>query len=112
MTTEQRLKDFKQVLLDAIDECYDENIYEKNCPDEEYDYEANEEDPPEDIDLDEIYDEKEGLTLRQTMVKMATYGFPEGWDYIYNKEKSDSEAKYEDWRYHNQGLTNLTTLMI
>ena len=29
MTTEQRLKDFKQVLLDAIDECYDENIYKR-----------------------------------------------------------------------------------
>ena len=40
------------------------------------------------------------------MVKMATYGFPEGWDYIYNKEKSDSEAKYEDWRYHDPGSTH------
>jgi hypothetical protein len=52
MTTEARLKIFKQMVIDAVDDCFDHDIYHENCPPEEYDYEAAGEEQPEDIDVD------------------------------------------------------------
>lgn len=85
MTTEQRLKDFKKIELDAIDECWDEDIYNGNCPDEEYDYEANGEEKPEDVDPDnDPYVDENGfvyqITIREKMVKMVTEAFKPGWE--------------------------------
>lgn len=81
MTTEECLRDFKKILLDAIDKCWDEdiyNIYNENCPPEEYDYEANGEEP-EDIDPDNDPYEDTGITVREKMIKMVTEAFKEGW---------------------------------
>jgi hypothetical protein len=80
MTTEKRLRDFKKILLDAIDDCWDEAIYDDNCPDEKYDYEANVEEEPEDIDPDnELYDDTQ-ITIREKMFKTATEAFKPGWE--------------------------------
>jgi len=66
--------------LDAIDDCWDEEIYNKNCPPEKYDYEANGEEEPEDIDPDSVPPgSDDGLTYRQTMFNMATEAFKKGW---------------------------------
>jgi hypothetical protein len=79
MTTEKRLRDFKKILLDAIDDCWDEDIYNDNCPDEEYDYEANEEEEPENIDPDnELYGDTQ-ITIREKMLKTTTEAFKPGW---------------------------------
>ena len=80
MTTGKRLKDFKKILLDAIDDCWDEDIYEENCPDEEYDYAANGEEKPEDIDPDNTLFEDTQVTVREKMVKMVTEAFKPGWE--------------------------------
>jgi hypothetical protein len=80
MTTEKRLKDFKKILLDAIDECWDEDIYNDNYPDEEYDYEANDMEKPEDIDPDNTLYENTQMTIRQKMFSMVTETFKEGWE--------------------------------
>jgi len=80
MTNEKRLRDFKKILLDAIDDCWDENIYEENCPDEEYDYEANGEEEPEDIDPDNEFYGDTGITIREKMIRTATEAFKEGWE--------------------------------
>ena len=79
MTTEGRLKDFKKILLDAIDDCWDEDIYNENCPPEEYDYGAHGEEEPEDIDPDEFYDDTD-ITIREKMIRTATDAFKEGWE--------------------------------
>ena len=80
MTTEKRLKDFKKILLDAIDDCWDQDVYDENCPDEEYDYKANGDMEPQDIDPDNEFYEGTQITIRQMMVKMATQAFRAGWE--------------------------------
>jgi transposase len=80
MTNEKRLKDFKEIILKAIDDCWDQDIYDENCPPEEYDYAANNEEEPEDIDPDNEYYEDTQLTYREKMVNMATEAFKEGWE--------------------------------
>lgn len=89
MTTEERLKDFKKILLEAIDDCWDQSIYDENCPDEEYDYEANGEQEPEDIDPDNDLYEDTDITVREKMVKMSTDAFEPGWDRRYYRGTSD-----------------------
>ena len=80
MTTTARLKIFKQIVQDEIDECWDENIYTENCPDEEYDYEANGIEEPEDIDIDnEFYDDTEE-TYREMMIRRVQKHSNPGWD--------------------------------
>jgi hypothetical protein len=80
MTTEARLKIFKQMVIDAIDDCFDQEIYDENCPDEDYDYEANGEEQPEDIDIDNEFYEDTDITIREKMVQMATDAFQSGWE--------------------------------
>jgi hypothetical protein len=41
ITTQDRIEDFKQLVHDAVNEWWDEDIWEENCPDEDYDYEAH-----------------------------------------------------------------------
>jgi hypothetical protein len=66
--------------LDAIDECWDESVYDENCPPEKYDYEANGEVEPENIDPDSVPEwSEDGLTYRQKMFKITTEEFKEGW---------------------------------
>ena len=43
----------------------------ENCPDEEYDYDANEQEEPEDIDPDEA---------RPKMIRIVTEAFKLGWE--------------------------------
>ena len=72
---------FKKILLNAINECFDNDIYLENCPDEKYDYEGNgEEEPdrhrprrarPDDSDSD--------LTIQQKMAQKITDAFVTGW---------------------------------
>jgi hypothetical protein len=80
MTTEKRLRDFKKILLDAIDDCWDENIYDKNCPPEEYDYESHGEKEPEDSNPDNEFYGDTGITIREKMIRTATEAFKEGWE--------------------------------
>lgn len=80
MTTEHRLKVFKKTVLDAIDECWDGDIYEENCPDKEYDYEANGEERPKDIDPDNTFYEDTEITIRKKMAMTVTVAFKPGWD--------------------------------
>jgi hypothetical protein len=80
MTTEKRLRDFEKILLNALDNCWDENIYSENCPPEEYDYGTNEEDEPEDIDPDNEFYGDTDLTIRKKMIRTATDAFKEGWE--------------------------------
>ena len=74
--------------MDAIDDCWDEDIYNENCPDKEYDYEANGEEKPGDIDPDNELYEDTGLTYREKMIEMATESFRPGWEQDY-QENSD-----------------------
>jgi hypothetical protein len=87
MTTEKRLSDFKKILLDAIDACWDEAIYKENYPPEEYDYEAHEEEEPEDIDPDNEFYGDTGITIREKMIRTATEAFKPGWEE--EEERSD-----------------------
>lgn len=85
MTTEKRLRDFKRIECDAIDGCWDENIYNDNCPPKDYDYEANGKEQPEDIDPDNDLYEDTDMTIRQKMISIATEEFKKGWE---DKESS------------------------
>jgi hypothetical protein len=89
MTTEKRLRDFKKILWNAIDNCWNEGIYYDNCPDEKYDYEANGEQEPEGIDPDNELYENTDLTIREKMVKKATDAFQQGWHRRYYEGTSD-----------------------
>jgi hypothetical protein len=81
LTTPELVETFKQILQDVIDDCWDEDIYKENCPDEEYDYEAHGLEEPEDIDPDtDIYDPATGTTIRRKMVQMPTDAFKPGWE--------------------------------
>jgi transposase len=84
MTTEKRLKIFKQIVQDAIKDCWDEDIYFENCSDEEYDYEANGEEEPEDVDIDDYPEDpqegEEDLTIREIMEKRIAEAFKPGWE--------------------------------
>jgi hypothetical protein len=51
LTTKEMIDTFKEILQDAIDEQWDEKIFEENCHDKKYNYEANDEIEPEDIDI-------------------------------------------------------------
>jgi hypothetical protein len=87
MTTEKRLRDFKKILLDAIDYCWDEDIYNENCPPEKYDYEAHSEKEPEDIDPDNEFYGDTVITIREKMIRLATEAFKPGWEE--EEERSD-----------------------
>jgi len=97
MTTEKRLRDFKKIAIEAVDECWDKDIYDDNCPPEKYDYEAHGEDEPQDIDPDdlcgEVYsdmsEEDDEITIREKMVQMATEAFKPGWEKERQNEKDD-----------------------
>ncbi len=73
MTTEARLKIFKKILNDAIEECWDEDIWEENRPPEKYDYEANKMEEPQDVDINDYPeypdDGEEDLSIGQIMEK-------------------------------------------
>ena len=71
LTTDRRLEIFKKLVQDAIDEYWDEDIFNKNCPLEEYDYEAHGEEQPEDIDPDDV---------KPMMYQRITDAFREGWE--------------------------------
>jgi len=68
------------VLTFISHECWDEDIWLDNCPPEEYDYEANGEEQPEDIDVDNEFYEDTDITIREKMVQMATDAFKPGWE--------------------------------
>jgi hypothetical protein len=80
LTTEKRLKDFKEIVLQAIDDCWDQDIFDENCPEDGYDYEGNGIDEPEDIDPDNQYYEDTEITIREKMINMATEAFQPGWE--------------------------------
>ena len=81
MTTQDLVDAFKEVIDEEINEWWDKDIYLENCPDEEYDYEANGEEEPEDIDPDNEYaDDGTELTMREKMAKMVTDAFRPGWE--------------------------------
>ena len=100
MTTEARLKVFKKILLDAINGCFDNNIYLENCPDEKYDYEANGEEEPTDIDPDEPDpdDSDSDLTIRQKMAQKITDAFVTGWLSLSLKKVNDDLDEEKDSR--------------
>lgn len=54
-TTVERLKIFKRILFDAMQECWNENVYKKYCPPKIYDYKSKGETEPKDIDVDMRY---------------------------------------------------------
>jgi hypothetical protein len=64
----------------VIDDCWDENIYNENYPPEEYDYEAQGEEEPEDIDPDNEFYGDTDLIIREKMIRIATEAFKEGWE--------------------------------
>jgi hypothetical protein len=70
-TTDERLEAFKELIEETIDADWDEDVWNDNCPDEEYDYEANGEEEPEDTYIDEEgYDNGTGAydeTFREMM---------------------------------------------
>lgn len=81
LTTKKKLEIFKKLVRDAILECWDVDVYEKNCPEEEYHYEANGEVEPEDIDIENTYynnDTQE--TYREMMFRKITEAFKPGWN--------------------------------
>jgi hypothetical protein len=85
LTTEKRLKDFKEIVLKAIDDCWSQDIFDENCPPEEYNYEDYGIEEPEDIDPDnELYEDTE-ITIREKMINMATEAFQHGWDKVQGK---------------------------
>jgi hypothetical protein len=75
LTTNERLDIFKKLVQDSIDEYWNEDIYNENCPDEEYDYESAGEEEPQDVDIDDypeydMDDEAENnMTIREIMDK-------------------------------------------
>ena len=83
LTTEEKIEIFKQIIQDELDDCWDEDIYIENCPDEEYDYEASGEEEPEDVDIDDYpedpQDGEEDLTIREIMEKRIAEAFKPGW---------------------------------
>jgi hypothetical protein len=66
--------------LQAIDDCWDQDIFDENCPEDGYDYEGNGVEEPEDIDPDNQFYEDTELTYREKMINMATEAFQPGWD--------------------------------
>jgi hypothetical protein len=81
MTTEKRLKDFKKILQEAIDECWNQDIWLQNCPPEEYDYVAYGKEKPEDIDPDNtFYDDSNDETIRDMFYRKITEAFRPGWE--------------------------------
>ncbi|MDP9289337.1 MAG: hypothetical protein M3P08_14235 [Thermoproteota archaeon] len=84
LTTEEKIEIFKQIIQDELDDCWDEDVYIENCPDEEYDYEANGEEEPEDVDIDDYpedpQDGEEDLTIREIMEKRIAEAFKPGWE--------------------------------
>jgi len=85
LTTKKRLEIFKKIVQDAVAECWDEDIYDENCPDEEYDYEANNEVEPDSVDVDDYPESspeegEEDLTIRQIMEKRIAEAFKPGWE--------------------------------
>lgn len=87
MTNEKRLRDFKKIERNAIKGCWNEEIWLNNCPPEEYDYEGNGIEKPEDIDVDNELFEDTDMTKREKMFEMATEAFKPGW----GKETSDKD---------------------
>ena len=76
-----RLSSFKKILLDAIDAEWAEDVYYHNCSSKKYDYEAEDEEEPQDIDPDSVPDDsKDGLTIREKMYKRITEAFYPGWE--------------------------------
>jgi hypothetical protein len=85
LNTDKRLKQFKgEVLLPALKKDWNEDVYYENCPPEKYDYEANDEEEPREIDPDndtmgDIYsdatEEERRLLIRDKMIQIAIEGF-------------------------------------
>jgi hypothetical protein len=74
-----------EIIVDGIDECWNSDIYEENCPPGEYDYEANGEEKAEDIDPDsELYQDTQ-MTIREKMAKMVTDAFKLGWEKMHTQ---------------------------
>jgi hypothetical protein len=116
LTTKKRVKAFKTMLMDSIDECWSEEIFEENCPPEEYDYEAHGEEKPKDIDVDntEYLDEtgypkihrrypEVNMSIRDYMIHIATQAFKEGWEDEYYEDDDETEAADND---NNNGNDN------
>lgn len=82
LTTEKLLKIFKKIVCGAIDEEWNEDIYSENCPDKEYDYEANGEEEPESIDPNgpDPNDPDSNLTIREKMIRKINDAFYPGWE--------------------------------
>lgn len=81
LTTDKRLKQFKQIIQDAIDENWDEQVYIENCPAEEFDYEKHGMDEPESINPDakDPDDPVSSSTIREKMFKKITDTIQPGW---------------------------------
>jgi uncharacterized protein (UPF0335 family) len=101
ITTEERLKQFKKMVLDAIKKCWDKSIYKENTPPKEYDYKANNEEEPESIDVDnELHIDTESykVTKREHMAHMASSAFKFGWldEAIARRQKELKEEEEEE----------------
>ena len=83
LTTEEKIEIFKQIIQDELDDCWDEDIYKENCPDEEYVYGIDEVEP-QDVDIDDYpedpQDGEEDLTIREIMEKRIAEAFKPGWE--------------------------------
>jgi hypothetical protein len=80
VTTEKRWKNFCKLVQSSIRGDWDEDTWLDNRPPEEYDYVANNEEEPEDIDPDNEYFEDTNLTIREKMISVATEAFKPGWE--------------------------------
>jgi len=79
LTTKKKLEIFKKLVREAILECWNEDIYLKNCPPEEYDYAAHGTERPDDIDIDDSYENGEE-THREMMFRKINEAFKPGWE--------------------------------
>lgn len=78
VTTETRWKVFCKLVQKSILDDWDEDVWLNNRPNEEYDYEANGEEEPENIDPNDV---------RPEMIRIVTEAFQPGWE----KKFSDEE---------------------
>jgi hypothetical protein len=87
ITTETRWKVFCKLVQTSILDDWDGDVWLNNRSDEQYDYEANGEEEPEDIDVDNEPYEDTDMTIRKKMIDMASEAFKPGWEKDYNNDE-------------------------
>lgn len=83
LTTDEKIKRFKEYLRDKIMEYWDEELYRENCPSKEYNYEVNNKERPKEIDIDQPYEDG-GETDRQMMERKVREFKGSGWESEYD----------------------------